>query len=97
MSLELEMRELSALTIFALKNCDLEVLQSFPALTSHLQKCTMPEEVVPLLRLEIDGLKRPAYINRMYGRYRKLLPHRDYEYLYRITGVQFNGQERESD
>ena len=56
-----------------------EALAGISPLNRYLRNCKEPDEVLPLLRVELLGLGRLSMISRMYGRYRKLLPVRDFE------------------
>lgn len=68
-----------------------EALTSFTNLTAFLAKCKTAKDTLPLLVHEIENQKRISYINRIYGRYHRLLSKRDFEFIYRETGVKLNG------
>lgn len=46
-----------------------------------LEKMEIPEETLPYLRLELMTKQRVSTISRIYGRYRKLLPKRDFHLI----------------
>jgi hypothetical protein len=59
-------------------------LSSFPLLTSYLAKEDNPILLANLLHWELQGMRRPSYINRIYGRYHKVINKRDFQYIYSI-------------
>ena len=56
-------------------------LQDIYMVSNELQDCKKAEEVLPFLYVEISGNARLSFINRIYGRYRKLLPATDMKIL----------------
>lgn len=50
---------------------------SLEELGDELAKCLKATDTIPLLKRELLGRNRDTYINRIYGRYRKLLPKTD--------------------
>ncbi len=59
------------------------VLKDIKSLNEFLQTLKYAHECTPLLKAELMGKQRLSTISRIYGRYRKLLPKRDYEIMYR--------------
>lgn len=56
-------------------------MQDIYMLSDELQECKRAEQVLPFLYVEISGNARLSFINRIYGRYRKLLPATDMKIL----------------
>jgi hypothetical protein len=52
------------------------VSTDFYKLAGYMDKCSR-KDIVKLLLVELEGRNRPSYISRIYGRYRKMLPHDD--------------------
>ena len=58
-----------------------QAMQDIYMVSELLQECKHPGEVLPYLYVEVSGCARPSFINRIYGRYRKLLPKEDLRVL----------------
>lgn len=56
-------------------------LQDIYMVSAEMTDCKTAEEVLPFLYAEISGNARPSFVNRIYGRYRKLLPKSDLKIL----------------
>ena len=54
-----------------------DALNNFEDLGVLLQHMGHPDQVLVLLKTEILARNRDSYIERIYGRYRKLLPRKD--------------------
>ncbi len=52
----------------------------FYKLAGYMDQCDL-QGIIDLLFVELEGRKRPSYISRIYGRYRKMLPIYDREIL----------------
>ncbi len=58
-----------------------QAMQDIYMVSDLLQECQNPGEVLPYLYVEVSGNARPSFVNRIYGRYRKLLPKEDLRVL----------------
>jgi hypothetical protein len=50
-------------------NDSVQLNLSYRQVTSEMDNCENPEQVLRILQEEISGPNRPAFVNRIYGRY----------------------------